>query len=122
MAKKILIVEDDELLAKTLHNSLKAEGFVVFMAYNGEEALSLAESKQPDLILSDLNMPKMDGLAMLSKLRSTTWGKDIKVIVLTNFNDEAKVLEALNNSVFSYLVKSDWDLDKIVSKVREELS
>lgn len=121
MAKKILIVEDDELLAKTLHNSLKDEGYIVSIAYNGLEALSLAEEKKPDLILSDLNMPKMDGLSMLAKLRATVWGKNIKVVVLTNFNDEAKVLEALNHAVFSYLVKSDWDLDKIVLKIKEEL-
>jgi DNA-binding response OmpR family regulator len=121
MAKKILIVEDDELLAKTLYNSLKEEGYLVSVAYDGLEALALAEEKKMDLILLDLNMPKMDGLTMLVKLRETNWGKNIKVIILSNFNDEAKVLEALNNSVFCYLVKSDWDLDKIVLKIKEEL-
>lgn len=121
MTKKILIVEDDELLAKTLSNALKDEGYSVSITYNGHEALNVAQQKNPDLILSDLNMPKMDGLAMLNKLRSSEWGKNIKVIVLTNFNDEEKVLEALNHSVFSYLVKSDWDLDKIILKIKEEL-
>ncbi len=121
MSKKILIVEDDELLAKILYSSLKEGGYLVYIAYDGAEALSLAKEKQPDLILSDLNMPRMDGLTMLNKLRTSSWGKNIKVIILTNLNDETKVLEALNNAVFSYLVKSDWDLDKIVLKIKEEL-
>lgn len=121
MAKKILIAEDDELLAKALAVSLEESGYKVFSAYDGEEALFLAEKNLPNLILLDINMPKMDGLSMLKEMRATAWGKGIKVIILTNLNDENRVLEALKNSVFSYLIKSDWDLDKIVKKVKDEL-
>jgi len=121
MSKKILIAEDDELLAKSLAVSLEDSGYNVFSAYDGEEALFLAEKNLPDLILLDINMPKMDGLSMLKEMRSTSWGKNIKVIILTNLNDESRVLEALKNSVFSYLVKSDWDLDRIIKKVSDEL-
>ncbi len=121
MSKKILIAEDDELLAKALAVSLEESGYKVFSAYDGEEALFLAEKNLPDLILLDINMPKMDGLSMLKEMRATAWGKGIKVIILTNLNDENRVFEALKNSVFSYLIKSDWDLDKIVKRVKDEL-
>ncbi|PJA09876.1 hypothetical protein COX68_01765, partial [Candidatus Falkowbacteria bacterium CG_4_10_14_0_2_um_filter_41_15] len=70
---------------------------------------------------ADINMPKMDGLAMLKALRATEWGKNMLVIMLTNYSDEQRVLEALSQKAFYYLVKSDWDLSQIVAKVKEKL-
>ena len=121
MTKKILIAEDDILLANTLATSLKEEGFEVFLAHDGLQGLSLAKKHNPDLILCDINMPKMDGISMLKKIRSSDWGKNFNFIMLTNLSDEDKVLEALKNSVFTYLVKSDWELDKVVDKIKENL-
>lgn len=121
MTKKILIAEDDTLLAKTLSTSLKEEGYEVFTGNDGLEGFTLAKEHKPDLILCDINMPKMDGISMLKKIRSKDWGKDLKIIMLTNLSDENKVLEALKNSVFTYLVKSDWELEKVVEKIKEQL-
>jgi DNA-binding response OmpR family regulator len=122
MTKRILIVEDDIVLAETLSISLVEEQFQVFEAHDGEEGLSLAEEIKPDLILCDINMPKMDGLTMLSKIRETSWGKDLLVIMLTNYSDRQNISEALKHSVFSYLVKSDWDLSQIVDEVKKQLA
>ena len=66
-------------------------------------------------------MPKIDGLTMLKKLREDPWGKSVNVIVLTNLGDNAKVAEAVQYDVFEYFIKSDWKLEDIVSKVREQL-
>ncbi len=121
MRKKILIVEDDVLLVKAISYEFEQENFEVFTAGNGEDGLAMAEQHLPDLILADINMPKMDGLAMLKALRATEWGKDILVIMLTNYSDEQRVLEALSQKAFYYLVKSDWDLSQIVAKVKEKL-
>lgn len=122
MSKKILIVEDDENLAEALSISLKEEGFNIFKASDGLEGLSLAEKNKPDLILCDISMPKMDGITMLAELRKNDWGKEIQVIMLTSFSDQQNISEALKHSVFSYLVKSDWDLEQIVEEVKKKLS
>lgn len=121
MSKKILIVEDDILLAKTLSQHLKDEGFKVYLAKDGQEGYDLTKKYKPDLVLCDINMPKMDGLSMLKKIRSKEWGKRLRIMMLTNYSDEDKVLEALKNSVFNYLVKSDWDLERVVDKIKEQL-
>lgn len=120
MSKKILIVEDDVLLSDTLAMSLKDEGYETFQAYDGAEGLSLAEKNMPDLVLCDINMPTMDGITMLKKIRATSWGENLKFIMLTNFSDEEKVFEVLKNHVFTYLVKSDWELDRIIEKIKEQ--
>lgn len=122
MSKKILIIEDDLSLATALRAGLEEEGFSVLESHDGEEGLALAEKNIPDLILCDISMPKMDGLTMLSKLRQTDWGKDLSVIMLTNFSDEEKISLALKHSVFRYLVKSDWDLAQIIEEIKKELA
>lgn len=121
MKKKILIVEDDKNLAKAVSVSLEEEGFEVSNAHDGIEGLKSAESIKPDLMLLDINMPKMDGLTMLLEMRQKDWGKDIPVIMLTNYSDQHNVSEALKHSVFTYLVKSDWDLGQIVEAVKKKL-
>ncbi len=122
MSKKILIVEDDTLLATTLSDYLIDEGYIVYLAEDGLEGYQLTEKYQPDLVVCDINMPKMDGLSMLKKIRSNEWGEKLRIMMLTNYNDEYKVLEALKNSVFNYLVKSDWELEKVVEKIKEQLN
>ena len=119
--KKILIVEDDKLLIKALGSKLKEKKFKVLEAFDGEEGLEAAKKNKPDLVLLDLNMPKMDGLTMLKKMRQTDWGADMTIMVLTNYNDKEKVSEALNQYVFRYLVKSDWDLDQIADEIEKKL-
>ena len=121
MAKKILLVEDDSTLVQALTYELQQEGFEVTVAGDGLAGLEAAEKVMPDLILLDINMPKMDGLTMLKKLRTSSWGKDVSVIMLTNYSDEQKVMEALAEQAFYYLVKSDWSLTQIVGKVKEKL-
>ncbi|HEX9722394.1 MAG TPA: response regulator [Candidatus Paceibacterota bacterium] len=120
--KKILIVEDEEGLRDIIASELEKEGISVLRAKDGEEGLQLAFQEQPDLILLDVLMPNVDGLTMLEKLRENRWGKNAKVIILTNAeNDVEKVAKALNNDVFEYLVKSRWSLDAVIDRVKEKL-
>lgn len=120
--KKILIVEDETSLRNALRDKLILEGFVVLEAKNGEEGLDVALRNHPDLILLDIIMPKMDGLTMLKKLREDVWGKNTKVILLTNLSDNEKVSEALLRGSYDYLVKSDWKIGDVVAKIRARLS
>jgi CheY-like chemotaxis protein len=124
-AKKILIVEDDEIVRKTLREVFIDEAFNVLEAVDGKEGLSMALEQRPDLILLDIVMPVMDGWTMLRELRKNSeWGKTVPVIVLTNLssdNDEQMNLITKFEPSF-FLVKANWKIDDVVKKVRERLS
>ena len=121
MDKKILVVEDEPSLVEALCNKLTKEGFAVIDARNGQTGLETALKEKPDLILLDLIMPIMDGLTMLQKLREDEWGKNVPVIILTNLSDDKKVMEAVKQGSYDYLIKSDWSINEVISKVRERL-
>jgi DNA-binding response OmpR family regulator len=119
---KILIVEDDEPLADVLKDRFENEGFDVIVATDGVQGLLLALEKQPDVVLLDIVMPKLDGLTMLKNLRTYERGKDIRAIVMTNLSDSKEVHEALANGAHDFLVKSDWPIGDIVDSVRRQLN
>ncbi|MBI5221908.1 MAG: response regulator [Candidatus Magasanikbacteria bacterium] len=119
--KTILIVEDEVSLLNALRDKLTREGFVTLEAKNGEEGLEVALREHPDLILLDIIMPVMDGMTMLSKLRNDSWGKKVKVIILTNLSDTEKVSAAMAKGTFDYLVKADWKLEEVIVKIKERL-
>lgn len=119
--KKILIVEDDATLLLALADSLTQTGFEIIKARDGEEGLTAALCDHPDLILLDIVMPKMDGITMLKRVREDAWGKDVKVIMLTNLSDNEKIAEAIAQRSQDYLVKSDWKIDDVVAMIREKL-
>lgn len=117
----ILVVEDEPSLANALREKFVREGFTVTVAFNGEEGLATALRDKPDMILLDIVMPVMDGLTMLTELRKDPWGKDARVIMLTNLSDALRVSDAVDHGVYDYLVKSDWKLEDLVAKVRERI-
>lgn len=120
--KKILIIEDDPTLLATLADNLEHEGFDVLKAKDGEEGLAAALQMNPDLVLLDILLPKMDGLTMLEQLRQDPWGKDVPVIVLSNLSEPSGVVAtALSGGVRDYLVKVDWTISDVIKKVRERL-
>src|SRR6476619_1055882 len=80
---KVLLVEDDNNLREIYEARLQAEGYEIVTARDGEEALVVAKSEKPDLIISDVMMPKVSGFEMLDILRNTEGMKDVKVIMLT---------------------------------------
>ncbi len=119
---KILIVEDEIFLLKSLADEFTAAGFEVFQAKNGEEGLRLATNNFPDLIMIDILMPKMDGITMLKKIREQEKNKKTPVIVLTNLSDTETITKALENGAYDYLVKSDWEPKTLVKRVKEKLN
>jgi len=100
---KILIVEDDYGSREFLYNLIRLEGFDVEMAVNGEEGIEKHSSYQPDLIICDIQMPKMDGLEMLSQLRKEK--HDTFFIITTAFGSEDYAIEALRLGANNYLKK-----------------
>lgn len=118
---KILIVEDDQPLAEVLQERFDNEGFTVYLAKDGESGLLMALEKEPDVILLDIVMPKLDGLSMLKELRTYERGKDVRVVVMTNLSDSKEVHEALAHGAHDFLVKSDWAIADLVTSVRNQL-
>ena len=118
IGKKILIVEDDEDISSILELKFKSEGFSVVKAGDGEEGVVIAEKEKPDLILSDILMPKVDGLEMAKKIRLSD--KNVPIIFLTNMKDVAYT-RSIEEMGFHYLVKADLRISEIVDKVKEKL-
>jgi DNA-binding response OmpR family regulator len=117
----ILIVEDDASLREALYDKLKHEGFTVLTAKNGQEGLQIALDEHPDLMLLDIVMPIMDGLVTLKKIREDNWGKNAKIIMLTNLSDNDKISAAVAEGSFEYIVKSDWKMEDVVKKIKAQL-
>ena len=119
--KKILIVEDEPDIREALRDKLEREGFLVVVAEDGLQGLDLAEKESPDLILLDIVLPKLDGLTMTERMRKTDWGKNMKIILLTNLSDVNTVAAAQSRNVFDYLVKADWEINDVIQKVKVQL-
>jgi len=119
--KKVLIVEDEAALKNVLEDRLKDEEFEVLTAADGKEGLESALKNKPDIILLDIIMPKMNGIAMLTELRKDDWGKTAVVLLLTNDSNPDSMSETLKNNASDYLIKSDWNLDSVVKIIRVKL-
>ena len=119
--RTILLVEDDTALASVYRSRLELEGFDVCEANNGEDALSLAVSEHPDLILLDVMMPKISGFDVLDILRNTPETTNIRVIMLTALSQPKDKERAEQLGVDDYLVKSQVVIGDVVERVRYHL-
>ncbi len=121
MKKKILVVEDEQMLAKIIGMKLEEEQFEVIHAYDGEEAYNiLSKAEQPDLVLLDVLLPKMSGFDVLEKLKSD--GKALpKIIVFSNFAQKADVERARSLGAMDYIVKAAFSPAEILGKIKGSL-
>jgi CheY-like chemotaxis protein len=117
---KVLLVEDDNNLREIYEARLQAEGYTIVSAKDGEEALVVAKEESPDLIISDVMMPKISGFEMLDILRNTPGMKETKVIMLTALGQAEDQTRANKLGADRYLVKSQVTLEDIV-RVSHEL-
>jgi len=120
-SKKVLIVEDDSLLAKVLSESFLIEKFQVATVNNGLEVAKIVETFKPDIILLDLIIPGIDGFAVLKKLKSDIKTKDIPVLVLSNLSDVGDVKSIKVLGADEYFIKSNTEMEKIVKYVKNRL-
>lgn len=116
---KILLVEDDKSLREIYGVRLLAEGYDIVSAGDGEEALAMAIKERPDLIISDVMMPKISGFDMLDILRSTTETRDIKVIMMTALSSDDQRARGEQLGADRYLVKSQVGIEDVVRTVHE---
>jgi DNA-binding response OmpR family regulator len=119
---KIAIIEDDQAISQMYRFKFEAEDFQVETAENGKLGLGLVEEMKPDIILLDLMMPEMTGDEMLAAMRKTAWGKDIKVVILTN-KGEQEIPEAVKKlNVSAVILKADMTPRQVAELVKKTLA
>lgn len=119
---KILLVEDDSNLREIYGARLEAEGYDITSASDGEEALAIAVREKPDLIITDVMMPKISGFDMLDILRSTPETRDVKIIMMTALSQDEDRQRGTDLGADHYIVKSQVTLDDVIGIVNEVLS
>ncbi|HRY63697.1 MAG TPA: response regulator [Patescibacteria group bacterium] len=119
MSKKILIIEDEQTLVKALEQVLKEQGYKVEVAIDGEEGWQKITSFEPNLILLDLILPKMDGFSVLRKMKENNLTDKIPVVVITNLSDVGD--KVLSLGAVDCLIKSDLSVDDIQGVIEKKL-
>ena len=118
---KIMVVEDEASLREIYSIRITAEGYDVVTAGDGEEALAVAVREKPDLILSDVMMPKISGFDMLDILRSTPETANIRVIMMTALSAEDQRQRGERLGADRYLVKSQVGIEDVINSIHEVL-
>ncbi|CAN5410145.1 hypothetical protein BH09PAT4_BH09PAT4_01650 [soil metagenome] len=119
---KIAIIEDDQAISQMYRFKFEAEGYTVETAENGKLGLELAESMQPDIILLDIMMPEMTGDEMLDLMRKTPWGKDIKVVMLTNKGEQEIPPAVKSLNVSAVILKANMTPRQVAEVVKKTLA
>lgn len=117
----IAIIEDEPAIKNMYELKLKANGYKTITASDGIEALQVIEKSKPSLILLDLKIPHLPGNEVLKRVREHKWGKDIKVIVLTNISKSEAPADLRLLNVDRYIVKVQYTPSQVVDIVKEVL-
>lgn len=118
-SKVILLIEDDSFLSNIYKTKFEMEGYKVITAMDGEAGLTFAKTKNPDLILLDILLPKMDGFTVLKEIKANDKSKNIPVILLTNLGQKDDVSKGLELGAVDYLIKAHFKPSETVDKVRK---
>ena len=119
--QRILVVDDEPQICDVVELYLRREGFEVETAANGKLGFELVDKMRPDIILLDLMMPEMTGDEMLVKLRATEWGKQIKVIILTNMGEQEAPAVIKTLDVKRFIIKAEMTPRQVAEMVKAEL-
>ncbi len=119
---KVAIIEDDAAISQMYRIKFETEGYEVDTAENGKLGLQLIEKMKPDMVLLDLMMPEMNGDEMLQKLRKTPFGKDVKVIILTNMGESEAPQSIKGLNVLAFIVKANMTPRQVADLVKLKLA
>lgn len=117
----ILVVDDDPIILKTISLTLKNAGYPTTLANNGVEALEYLQNNKPNLIISDIMMPGMDGYTLLYFLKSDPRFNDLPVIFLTSRDSKEDIVDGINMGACNYLLKP-FQPDELLSCIKEKLA
>lgn len=118
---KILLIEDEEMLANMYEVKFKNEGYDLVKAMDGSMGLEMAKANNPDFILLDIIMPKMDGFSVLKALKEDASTKNAPVMLLTNLGQDEDVERGKQLGAVGYLVKANITPSEVVAAVKKEL-
>jgi DNA-binding response OmpR family regulator len=120
LSPKLVIVEDNVALAEIYKIRMEILGYKCFVAYDGLTALELIEKERPNLVLLDLMVPRLAGDEILRRMRASEWGKNIKVLIISNLNESDAPAGLRDQGIEGYVVKANMvedDLDKLVRSI-----
>ena len=118
----VLVVEDDKFLRELLVRKLASAGFDVQNAIEGTAAFAILEKRKPNIILLDLILPEMDGFEILTRIKADPKNADVPVIILSNLGQKEDTDKALKLGAIDFMVKANFTLDEIVTKVKTVLN
>ena len=121
MAKKILLVEDEEIMIDLLQRKLAQEGYEVSVARDGEEGLKLMPEIKPDLILLDIIMPKKGGFEVMEEMQKDKELKKIPIIVISNSGQPVELDRAQKLGAKDWLIKTEFDPQEVIDKVVKQI-
>ena len=119
--KKILIIEDEEVLSNLLQKKLNQEGYQVDITGNGQKGLEKIRKDKPDLILLDIVMPKMGGFEVMEELNKDKELKDIPIIVISNSGQPVELDRIKELGARDWLIKTNFDPQEVIDKVKKQL-
>ncbi|MEK7173241.1 MAG: response regulator [Patescibacteria group bacterium] len=120
--KKILILEDEPILLDLLNKKLTQQGYTVTIAHNGEEGLFMMAQEIPDLVLTDIIMPRKDGFAVIAAMKESELLKNVPIIIISNSGQPVDLNQARALGVFDWLIKTEFDPQEVVEKVKQVLA
>ena len=117
MAKKILLVEDEDIMLNLLQRKLTQEGYDVFVARDGEEGLKIMREIMPDIVLLDIIMPKKGGIEVMEEMQKEPKLKTLPVIIISNSGQPVELDKAKELGAKDWLIKTEFDPQEVVDKV-----
>ncbi len=121
MAKRILIIEDEEIVISLLQKKLAEEGYEVLIARDGKAGLKTIREEDPDLILLDIIMPKMGGFEVMEEMTKDSRIKDIPVVVISNSGQPVEIDRAQELGAKDWLIKTEFDAQEVINKVVKQI-
>jgi two-component system alkaline phosphatase synthesis response regulator PhoP len=121
MTKKIVLVEDEELIISLLQKKLNKEGYETLVARDGEEGLELIKKESPDLILLDIVMPKKGGFEVMEEIAKTEVLKNTPIIIISNSGQPVELGRAKKLGVKDWVIKVEFDPEEVVEKVKKQI-
>jgi DNA-binding response OmpR family regulator len=117
--KKVMVIEDDKFLSSLIKTGLERKGFTVLQAFDGEQATTMLRTEQPDLIILDLIMPKVNGFEVLQMISITPQLSKTPVIILSNLAQDSDVEKARALGAKEYFVKVKISIDDLLEKIKD---
>jgi len=121
MAKKILIIEDEELLYNLLERKLNEKGYQASVAKDGAEGMKMIKEIKPDLILLDIVMPNKNGFEVMDEIQADEKLKHIPVIVISNSGQPVEIDKAKELGAKDWLIKTEFDPQEVIEKVKKQI-